>query len=109
MKARFAALGLALALQACGSPGPSGVRAWSAIDLDRPGVLERLERQNPEHYAKIRRLVDEAPRRAPKAVPDWMRDELGARNIDALLFASNQLRVTFALDGRDYTKLIPYR
>jgi len=28
-----------------------------AIDLDQPGVLELLQRSNPEHYEKVRNIV----------------------------------------------------
>ena len=105
------AVAFAVALQACAAPGAT--RAWRAEDLDRPGAMEALEREHPAHFAKVQRIVREAQDRPFDAVPEWMRSELGARDVEGLLFAvageGVQARFTFAFDGRLYTKLIRAR
>jgi len=34
-----------------------------AIDLDRPGAMEALARDNPAHHAKVEKILSEAPYR----------------------------------------------
>ncbi len=106
-----AILACVLLVAACATPGTP--RAWRAIDLDRPGALETLQRDNPAHYAKVEKLLDEAARRPVQSLPGWMEAELGARDVEGLVFGmpgrGPQARVTFALDGRQYTKLVPLR
>lgn len=62
--------------------GASGMDAQhTTIDLNRPGALDRLARENPYHYAIIRRIlagVDEIPERA---VGRWMQAQFNATNI----------------------------
>jgi hypothetical protein len=98
----------ALALVACAQPAPA--RAWRALDLDRPGALEQLRRDNPAHYAKVQKILSEAPQHALRSLPDWLRGEVGAREVEGLGFVmpgEGQLaRLTFRLDERDYTALI---
>jgi len=104
-------LAVVLVASACAAPEKS--RAWRALDLDRPGAMAALERENPAHFATVRKIVREAPEHPFRALPDWLRTEFGASNVEALLFGSagqaTQARLTFTLDRRDYTKLIPAR
>ena len=81
-----------------------------AIDLDRPGALEALARENPAHFAKVQKILSEAPQRPFGSVRGWIRTEFDAKDVDTsyLLKTSYpaQARVTFTLDDRQYTKVI---
>jgi hypothetical protein len=33
-------------------------RPMTFVDLDKPGMLDRIEQENPEHYAQILRMLD---------------------------------------------------
>ncbi len=39
---------------------PSTVASIGAIDLDKPGALKALQRDNPKHYEAVMKKVDEA-------------------------------------------------
>ena len=105
---RLSALLAAALVGACAQPAPA--RGWRALDLDRPGVLEQLRRDNPAHYAKVQRILSEAPEHALQSLPDWLRSELGARDVEGLAFImpgeGPRARLTFRLDASDYTALI---
>ena len=81
-----------------------------AIDLDRPGAMEALARDNPVHYAKVEKILSEAPYRPTSSIARWMRTEFNARDVGMsnLLKTSlpAQARLSFVLDDRHYTKVI---
>ena len=81
-----------------------------AIDLDQPGALEALARENPAHYAKVQKILSEAPQRPFASVRGWMRTEFDARDVDTSYLVKTsypaQARLTFTLDERQYTKVI---
>ena len=81
-----------------------------AIDLDRPGAMEALARDNPVHYAKVEKILSEAPYRPFASVARWMRTEFQARDVDTSHLLKTtypaQARLSFALDDRHYTKVI---
>ena len=81
-----------------------------AIDLDRPGALEALARENPAHFAKVEKILSEAPQRPFASVRGWMRTEFDARDVDTSYLVKTsypaQARLTFTLDERQYTKVI---
>jgi hypothetical protein len=83
---------------------------WRAVDLDRPGALEALKRDNPAHYAKIEKILDEAPRRPYASVRGWIRTEFDAKDVDTSYLLKTSYpalaRLTFVLDERQYTKVI---
>jgi hypothetical protein len=101
-------LAATLALAACAQLAPS--RGWRALDLDRPGALEQLRQDNPAHYARVQKILSEAPQRPLESLPDWLRSEIGARDVEGLGFVmpgeGPRARLTFRLDERDYTALI---
>jgi hypothetical protein len=86
---------------------PSGT-----IDLDVPGALEAIERDHPDHFAKIQRILAEVPRQPPneKSVATWMRTEFQARNIHYTGLVMTSLppkkRLEFSLDGTSYVKVV---
>jgi hypothetical protein len=81
-----------------------------AIDLDQPGAMQRLARDNPAHYAKVEQILSEAPHRPYSTMARWIRTEFNATDVDAshLLKTSYppQARLSFALDGTQYSKII---
>jgi len=108
---RTLVIAAALALSACAQPAPA--RGWRALDLDRPGALEQLRRDNPAHYARVQKILSEGPQHPLQSLPDWLRTEVGARDVEGLAFImpgeGRRARLTFRLDDRDYTALIRAR
>ena len=80
------------------------------IDLDRPGALEALERDNPAHFAKVQRILQEAPRLPVSSVQGWIRTQFDAREVTApyLLKTSlpAQANISFVLDDTRYHTVI---
>jgi hypothetical protein len=81
-----------------------------SIDLNRPGALERLARENPFHYAIIRRIlagVDEVPE---NAVSRWMKSQFNATDItySAVLMTSAPPRkqLSFTLETTRYSAVL---
>jgi len=81
-----------------------------AIDLDPPGAMQQLARDNPAHYAKVEKMLSEAPYRPYASMARWIRTEFDATDVGAsrLLKTSYpaQARLSFALDGTQYSKTI---
>jgi hypothetical protein len=81
-----------------------------AIDLDQPGAMQALARDNPAHYAKVEKILSEAPHRPYATMARWIRTEFKATQVDAsqLLKTSYpaQARLSFVLDGQPYSKVI---
>jgi hypothetical protein len=81
-----------------------------AIDLNQPGALQRLARENPFHYAMIRRIlagVDEVPEHA---VSRWMKSQFNATDItySAVLMTSAPPRkqLSFTLENTRYSAVL---
>jgi len=104
-----ALVAVVLVVSGCAA-APDTTRAWRAVDLDRPGAMATLERENPEHFAKVQRIRGEARGHPLESLPDWLRGDVGARDIEGLQFVmpgqGAQTRLTFALDQRTYTMLL---
>jgi len=81
-----------------------------ALDLDRPGAMQQLARDNPAHYAKVEKILSEAPYRPYASMARWIHTEFNATDVGAshLLKTSYpaQARLSFALDGTPYSKTI---
>jgi hypothetical protein len=81
-----------------------------SIDLNEPGALERLARENPFHYAMIRRIlagVDEVPEHA---VSRWMKSQFNATDVtySAVLMTSAPPRkqLSFTLETTRYSAVL---
>ncbi len=81
-----------------------------SIDLNQPGALERLARENPFHYAMIRRIlagVDEVPEHT---VSRWMKSQFNATDItySAVLMTSAPPRkqLSFTLETARYSAVL---
>jgi hypothetical protein len=94
---------------AAGASGGMDVQ-YTTIDLNRPGALERLARENPYHYAIIRRIlagVDEIPE---NAVGRWMQAQFNATDITyssiLLTSAPPKKELVFTLETTRYQALL---
>jgi len=123
MKLRFFTLG-ALAVVCCANAQtPAGsLEGWPAgvpaelqrrivgVDLDQPGAMEQLKRQNPRHFAKVEQILLEAPKQSVSSVAGWMRTNFDAKDVQtsAILKTSYpaQTRISFVLDDTPYSKVI---
>jgi hypothetical protein len=80
------------------------------IDLNEPGALDRLARDNPDHYAKIRRILAEVDEIPEQSVGRWMKAQFNATDItySPILFTSNppQKEISFTLEATHYEALI---
>ena len=101
---------LAIALAALMIAG--GSNASGPIDLDVPGKLEAIERDNPDHFAKIERILTEVPRQPPseKSVAEWMRTQFQTRDVQYSDLVMTSLppkkRLRFSLDDTSYVKIV---
>ena len=82
----------------------------AVVDLDEPGAIESLARDNPDHYAKVRKILADVGTRPPQSVPQWMNAEFGAREVTfpALLKTSDPAKrsLTFVLDRTRYEAVV---
>lgn len=103
----FTATAFALAAVIVGSSYASG-----PIDLDVPGNLQAIERDNPDHFAKIERILAEVPRQPPNegSVVAWMRTRFQARDVRYTDLIMTSLppkkRLQFSLDDISYVKVV---
>ena len=79
----------------------------SHINLNKPGALERLAQDNPSHFAKVQRILDEVQRHPVDAIPQWMKAEFDADRVIAppILKTSYPAKraIHFRLDNTAYT------
>jgi len=84
--------------------------AAEQIDLDRAGAMAQLERDNPSHFAKVERILREAPKQSVASIPRWMRIQFDAKDVQThSLFKTSyplQTRVSFVLDDARYSKTV---
>ena len=88
--------------------------ALGPIDLDVPDNLAAIERDHPDHFAKIQRILAEVNRRqvTDGSVATWMRTEFQARNIKYtdLIMTTNptKKRLEFTLGDTTRVKVITF-
>ena len=89
---------------------PPPLRMPHVVDLDDPGAIEALARDNPDHYVKIEQILAEVTRQAPETVPRWMNARFGAERVSfpALLKTSDppQRSLAFTLDETRYEAVV---
>ena len=80
------------------------------IVLDAPGALEALQRSNPAHFDKIRRMLGGLRQRPDAEVPRWMEVSFGARDVSyvPVILTSHppKRRLSFALDRTRYEMIL---
>jgi hypothetical protein len=99
---------LFLAAAAC---PPACTSATPAIvNLDEPAALARLQNERPDHFNTVVRILDDAQRLPPQAVPGWLRASYHAEDPvfgPALLVSyPPKRRLSFALDAVRYQATI---
>ena len=86
------------------------VFAGPTIDLDQPGALAALARDNPAHSAKVRLIIQGVSRHPGSDVPRWIRAGFDARDVDyaPIVLTSHpaKRRLSFALDDTRYVAII---
>src|SRR5205814_3900017 len=86
--------------------------AAGPIDLDVAANLEAVQRERPEHYAKIERILAEAPKHAmdTRGILRWMQTDFAAKDVRYTDLVMTSLppkkRLDFSLDNTAYTKII---
>jgi len=94
----------AIVLLLCSCALADAPQPWRAVDLDRPGALEALKLDHPGHFAKVEKILSEAPQRPYASVRGWMRTEFDARDVDTSYLMKTSYpalaRITFTLDER---------
>lgn len=82
------------------------------VDLDSPGALERVQRDNPAHAKAITRILREAPYRRPQGLAGWVRTAFDAKMASAMLIKTSyppQARLEFVLDDTEYRAMVTLR
>ena len=84
--------------------------ARRVVDLNEDGALEALQRSNPVHYDKVRKILDGALRQRDAQVPRWIQTNFDGRDISygPIVLTSHppKRRLSFALDATRYEAII---
>jgi hypothetical protein len=80
------------------------------IDLNEPGALDRLARDNPDHCTKIRQILAEVDEIPERSVSRWMKAQFKATEIAyfPVLLTSNppKRKLSFTLETTHYEALL---
>jgi len=80
------------------------------VDLNKPDSLEALQRSNPTHYGKVRRILEGILQQRDAAVPHWIQTNFDARNVGYVpIFMTSfppKRRLSFALDETRYEAVL---
>jgi hypothetical protein len=80
------------------------------IDLDQPGALETLQRANPAHHEKVRRIMEGVLQRPDTDVPRWIQASFAGRDVTyaPIVLTSHppKRRLSFALDDTRYEAIV---
>jgi hypothetical protein len=83
--------------------------AIPAIDLDQPGAIERVQRDNPAHYRAIQHILRTAPDMRPRVITGWIRTSYDPKAPPVLLIKTSyppRARLEFALDDTRYVTFV---
>ena len=86
--------------------------AHKSIDLDVAGNLEAVERDHPDRFAKIQRILAEVPRLSPgeQRFATWLLTEFQARDVrytDLIMISLlPKKRLEFSLDEVSHVKVV---
>jgi hypothetical protein len=103
---------LAALLASAALSANAGFEAVHHVDLDTPGALARVQRDNPVHFRAITRILREAPERKPQTLAGWVRTAFDARMASSMLVKTSyppQARLEFVLDDTEYRALVTLR
>jgi hypothetical protein len=82
------------------------------VDLEQPGALERLHRDNPAHFRAVQQILREVPVRKPETVVRWIRTAFDADMASVLRIKTSyppKARLSFTLDETEYSALVTMR
>jgi hypothetical protein len=81
-----------------------------AINLNEPGAIEALQRSNPTHYEKVRRILEGVLYQPDAVVPRWMQANFDAREVKyvPIVLTSHppKRRISFSLDATRYEAVV---
>lgn len=104
---RMAVAALALL---CTSVAAAQTPAARTVDLDAPGALEALERSNPAHHEKVKRILEGIVQKRDADVPRWMQASFAARDVSyapvVLTSDPPKRRLSFVLDTTRYQAVV---
>lgn len=86
--------------------------ATQAVDLDQPGAIERVRRDNPAHYRAIRHILATAPDLQPRSITGWIRTAYDPEAPAVLLIKTSyppRARLAFALGDTRYVGFVTLR
>ena len=88
----------------------SDSRPGRTINLNKPGALEALQRSNPAHYDKVRKILDRILQKPDAAVPRWIQTNFDAQDViyRPVLLTTDppQKRLSFSLDDARYEAVV---
>src|SRR5262245_1035518 len=88
-----------------GDANPAGT-----VNLNKPGALGTLQRSNPTHYEKVRKILDGILQQPDADVPRWIQTSFDARNVSyaPILMTTRppKRRLSFALDETRYEAIL---
>jgi len=88
----------------------TGVEVQHIENLNEPGALDRLARDNPDHYTKIRQILAEVDEIPERSVSRWMKAQFKATEIAyfPVLLTSNppKRKLSFTLETTHYEALL---
>lgn len=79
------------------------------VDLEQPGAIERVQRENPAHYRAIQHILKEAPGLQPRALTGWLRTSYDPKAPQVLLIKTSyppRARLEFTLDDTRYVGFV---
>jgi hypothetical protein len=103
---------LALLLPALLLSTAAAQAATHPVDLDQPGAIERVRRDNPLHYRAIQHILGTAPDLQPRAITGWIRTSYDPKAPPVLLIKTSyppRARLEFALDDTRYVTFVTLR
>jgi hypothetical protein len=84
----------------------ANARSPATINLNEPGALEALQRDNPAHYQTVRQILDNILKQPESQVPRWLRTTFNANDVRYLrvLLTSDPPKrdLSFTLDDTQY-------
>jgi hypothetical protein len=96
-------------IQTTGAVTPVAAQ-YGTVDLNQPEVLERLARENPFHFAMIRRILAGVDTMPELAVGRWMKAQFNATDVtySPVLMTSDppKKQLTFTLETSRYSALL---
>ena len=84
--------------------------AAQPIDLNQPGAMEQLQKDRPEHYAKVITILEEVLKRPEATVPTWMKTTFDANRVSfgpiVLTSYPPKKQLGFELDKVSYKAIV---